>query len=99
MWDHLDQLVREGKLNQLLHHSSSLQGQANLEPRRDASSRPPLGMINDIFAALGRIGLCPSIVMSVARLSAKDINPEPKRAKVDIQPTLSFSNEDKIGTI
>ena len=56
-------------------------------------------MINDIFAALGRIGLCPSIVMSVARLSAKDINPEPKRAKVDIQPTLSFSNEDKIGTI
>ena len=26
LWDHLDQLVREGKLKQLLHHSSSLGG-------------------------------------------------------------------------
>ena len=37
--------------------------------------------------------------MSVARLSAKDTNLEPKRAKVDIQSALSFSNEDKIGTM
>ena len=29
LWDHLDQLVREGKLKQLLHHSSGLGGQAN----------------------------------------------------------------------
>ena len=26
LWDHLDQLVREGKLKQLLHHSSGLGG-------------------------------------------------------------------------
>jgi len=35
----------------------------------------------------------------VARLSAKDTNLEPKRANVDIQSTLSFSDEDKIGTM
>ena len=37
--------------------------------------------------------------MSVARLSSEDANSEPKRAKLSIQPALSFSNEDKIGTI
>ena len=31
LWDHLDQLVREGKLKQLLHHSSGLGSQANSE--------------------------------------------------------------------
>ena len=35
----------------------------------------------------------------MARLSVEDTNLEPKRAKVDIQSTLSFSDEDKIGTI
>ena len=37
--------------------------------------------------------------MSVAWLFAKDTNPEPKKARVDIQLALSFSDEDKIGTI
>ena len=37
--------------------------------------------------------------MSVARLSSEDSNSEPKRAKLSIQPAVSFSNEDKIGTI
>ena len=37
--------------------------------------------------------------MSMARLSAEDTNPKPKRARVDIRLALSFSNEDKIGTI
>ena len=37
--------------------------------------------------------------MSVARLSAEYNNLEPKRVIVDIQLALSFSNEDKIGTI
>ena len=35
----------------------------------------------------------------MARLSAEDTNPKPKRARVDIRLALSFSNEDKIGTI
>ena len=37
--------------------------------------------------------------MSMARLSTEDTNPESKRARMDIQPALSFSDEDKIGTI
>ena len=59
LWDHLEQLVREGKLKQLLHHSSGRVGQAGSEMRGDAFSRLPLGTINVIFAALGRIGSCP----------------------------------------
>ena len=99
LWDHLDQLVREGKLKQLLHHSSNQGGQIDLEPRRDDSLRPPLGTINFIFAASGRIGSCPSRVMFVAQLPVEDSNSEPKRARIEIQQVLGFSDEDKIRTI
>ncbi|XP_075642036.1 uncharacterized protein LOC142613512 [Castanea sativa] len=64
----------------------------------NTSSRPPLGTINVIFAALGGTGSRPSRVMSVARTLAKDSNSGPKRAKMDIRLALSFSKEDKIGT-
>ena len=37
--------------------------------------------------------------MSIARLSAEESNSELKRAKVEIQPALSFLDEDKMGTI
>ena len=37
--------------------------------------------------------------MFVARLSPEDNNSEPKRARMDIQSALSFSDEDNIGTI
>ena len=37
--------------------------------------------------------------MSVARLPVEDSNLGPKRAKMDIQPILRFSDEDNIGTI
>ena len=37
--------------------------------------------------------------MSVARLSSDEGVSDPKRAKVLIQPTLGFSDEDKAGTI
>ena len=37
--------------------------------------------------------------MSVIWLFAEDSNSEPKRAKVSIQLELSFSDEDKVGTI
>ena len=56
-------------------------------------------MINVIFAAPGRIGSCPSRVMYVAWLFAKDNNSVSKKARMDIQPALSLSNEDKIRTI
>ena len=99
LWDHLDQLICEGKLKQLLHHSSGQRSQANFESQKDVSSRPPLGTINVIFAALGRTGSCPSRVISVVRLSSGDINQDSKRAKVEILLVMGFSNEDKIGTI
>ena len=35
----------------------------------------------------------------MAQLSAEDTNLEAKRARIDIQPALSFSDDDKIGTI
>ena len=41
LWDHLDQLVREGKLKQLLHHSSGLGGRANSGSQREIPSIPP----------------------------------------------------------
>ena len=56
-------------------------------------------MINVIFTTLGRIGSCPSSMMFVARLPPEDSNLKPKRAKIEIQPVLGFSNEDKIETI
>ena len=56
-------------------------------------------MINIIFATLGRTGSYPSRVISVARLLAEESDLKPKRAKRDVYLMLSFSEEDKVGTI
>ena len=58
-----------------------------------------MGTNNVIFAALGRTGSYPSKVISVPRLPIKDSNSKSKRARVEIRPTLSFLDEDKVGTI
>ena len=58
-----------------------------------------MGTINVIFATPGRTGSCPSKVLSVARLSSEKGVLESKRAKIQIQPTLGFSDEDKVETI
>ncbi|XP_065632977.1 uncharacterized protein LOC136068961 [Quercus suber] len=73
LWDHLDQLVCEGRLRHLLHHSSGRGGQVNFESEKRDSTKPLLGTINVIFTALGRTGSWPSKVMSVAQLPAGDI--------------------------
>ena len=99
LWDHLDRLVGEGKLKLLLHHSNGQGNQTNSNSKKNATFGPPLETINVIFAAPQRTGSCPSIVMSVARLSSDEGVLESKRAKVLIQPTLGFSDEDKAGTI
>ena len=99
LWDHLEQLVQEGKLKELLHHSNGRTKQIDLDPRRDAPSRPPLETINVIFATPGRTRSSPSRVMSMARLPAEDFSVGLKRAKMDIQPILGYSDEDKVGTI
>ena len=95
----MDQLVQEGKLKQLLHHSSGLGGQTDTRSERENHSQPPFGIINVIFAAPGRTGSWPSRVMSVAHLSPEDGSHEPKRAKLDRSLVMGFSDEDKIGTI
>ena len=56
-------------------------------------------MINVIFAALRRTGSHPFRLISIARLPAEDSNSEPKRARMEFWPSLSFSDEDKVGTI
>ena len=53
LWDHLDQLVREGKLKQLLHHSNRRVSQTGSELWGDACSRLPLGKINVFFCCPG----------------------------------------------
>ena len=58
-----------------------------------------MGTINVTFTASGRTGSQPSRVMSVARPPVKDSNFESKKARVEIQLALSFSDEDKVGTI
>ena len=65
----------------------------------NASSRPPLGKINVIFATLRRINSRPSGVMSVAQPPAENSNLKSKRARVEVQLTLSFSDENKVRTI
>ena len=81
LWNHLDQLVREGKLRHLLHPSSGHLGQAMQEPRKDVALRPPMGTIHVILTAPGRTGSFPSRVLSVAWLFAEDKEIECKRSK------------------
>ena len=95
----MDQLAREGKLKQLLHHTSGLGGQTTSRFKSEIPPRPPLGTINVIFAALGRTGSCPSRVMSVAYMPSEDTSREPKRARLERPLVLGFLDEDKIGTI
>ncbi|XP_030924661.1 uncharacterized protein LOC115951635 [Quercus lobata] len=99
LWDHLNQLVREGKLKQLLHHSNGWGSQTGSELRGDASSRLPLGTINVIFAVPGRTGSCPSRVISVSRYLAEESSLMPKRVKMGILLVLGFSDDDKLGII
>ena len=99
LWNHLEQLVKEGRLQHLLCRPNGQGDLSRSGTQGNTSSRPPIDIINVIFAALGRTGSQPSKVMFVARLPAEVINSGPKRAKVEIRLALSFSNEDKVGTI
>ena len=65
----------------------------------NAASRPLFGTINVIFAASGRIGSCPSKIMSISCYSDEDSNSMPKRVKTNVPLVLSFSDADKQGTI
>ena len=99
LWDHLEQLVREGRLKHLLHHSSGRGGQTGSAFQGNAASKPPLGTINVIFTTPGRIGSCPSRIMSVSCYSDDESTSVPKRINTNVPLVLSFSDADKQGTI
>ena len=96
--NHLDRLVREGKLRHLLHHPVGRQEQSIVETRQ-STLRPPIGMINVILAVLGRTGSHPFRVMLVARLLVEADDRESKRAKGMATPLIGFSDKDKLGTL
>ena len=99
LWDHLEQLVREGRLKHLLHHSSGQGGQIGSALQGNATSKPPLDTINVIFAAPRRTGSCPFRIMSVSCYSDDESTSVPKRIKTNVPLVLSFSDADKQGTI
>ena len=99
LWDHLEQLIREGRLKHLLHNSSGRGDQIGWAFQGNAASKPPLDTINVIFAALGRTGSCPSRIMSVSYYSDDESNSVPKRIKTNVPLVLSFSDANKQGTI
>ena len=99
LWNHLEQLIREGRLQQFLNRPNRQGDQSRSGAQGNVSSRPPLGTTNVIFAAPGRTNSHSSKMMSVARLPAENSNFEPKKARVEVRLALSFLNEDKIGTI
>ena len=86
-------------LKQFLYWPNGQGDYAGLGAQGNASLRPPLGTINVIFAAPGRTSSRPSSMMSVAELLAKDSKLKPKGVRVENRPTMSFSKEDKVGTI
>ncbi|XP_050278085.1 uncharacterized protein LOC126719593 [Quercus robur] len=96
--NHLDRLVREGKLRHLLHHPVGWQEQSNTETRQ-STLRPPIGTINVILAAPRRTGSNPFRVMSVGRLLAEADDRESKRVRAIATPLIGFSDEDKLGTL
>ena len=67
--------------------------------RGNVAPRLPLDTINVIFTAPGRIGSCPSRIMSIAYCSGENSGPMPKRVKMSVPLVLSFSDADKLGAI
>ena len=92
LWNHLEQLVQEGKLKHLLHHSNGREGQASSAFQGNVAPRPPLDTINVIFPAPGRNGSCLSRIMSISCYSDEDSNSMAKRVKTNVPLVLSFSD-------
>ncbi|XP_075636707.1 uncharacterized protein LOC142608940 [Castanea sativa] len=97
-WNHLEQLVSEGKLKQYLYQPNGQGSHSGSINQGNNSSRPPLETINVIFTTLGRIGSCPTRVMSMFHVLAEESGLKPKRIKGSVLPILGFSDEDKVGT-
>ena len=58
-----------------------------------------MGIISVILVAPGRTNFHPSRAMSINRSFAEVLILDPKRRRIEVRPVLSFSNEDKVGTL
>ena len=56
-------------------------------------------MISVILVVPGKTSSYPSRVMSIARSHVEDLTSSSKRGRMEVQPTLSFSDEDKVRTL
>ena len=74
LWNHLEQLVREGGDNNFVSDKWARRP-SKVRSSGECFFKAPLGTINVIFAALERTGSQPSRVMFVARPSVEDSNP------------------------
>ena len=95
----MKQLTKIGKLKQFLFWPNGHSSQAGLGAQRDASIRPSLGIIKVILAAPERTSSRPSKVLSIAHPFIEDLPPDLKRSRMKVRPALSFSDEDKVGTL
>ena len=97
--DHLNQLVRAGKLNQFLHQSMSQFGYSRVGYQRDGVPQLALGTINVIFAKpRGNARTCSGVMSMAMGPNSGDRDRTLKKAKVVAIPILGFSEEDKEGT-
>ena len=95
----MEQLVKIGKLKQFLYQPNGQGSQAKLGAQKGASIRLPLGTINVILATFGKTGSRPSRVLSITQPFIGDLPLDSKRSRVEVQPALSFSDEDKVETL
>ena len=78
--DHLDQLVKDGKLKQFIHQLSGQASQTGAGYQREIATRPSLGTINVIFATPSRdAGSCLGIMFVASKPVLEEQVRESKR--------------------
>ena len=91
--------MKARKLKQFLHQPAGQTDQARVGYWRDVVTRPTLGTINVIFAtAMCDIGSYSGVMFVASRPELDDQARESKRVKLELSPTLGFSEVDKVGT-
>ncbi|XP_075633895.1 uncharacterized protein LOC142606427 [Castanea sativa] len=100
--DHLNQLIKAGKINHLLAKPNGKGGQQGTRKYWGQAPQPSLGTINVILAQpRGEFGK-PSRVMTVQNSCGNEVmeesNQANKRMKCSATPVLGFSDKDKEGT-
>ncbi|XP_075663388.1 uncharacterized protein LOC142632962 [Castanea sativa] len=100
--DHLNQLVRVGKLNHFLSRPDGQVGHQGTRMYRGNTPRPALGTINFILAQPRKGAKDPSQIISMHSSFGNEVmegsNQLAKRMRFSATPVLGFSEEDKEGT-